>query len=57
MLGVRGRCSEVVPAAVLAHHRLSDPVHGAQVEVEVVSSPDELVAEATLELPTQHISL
>ena len=54
MLSVRGRCFEVVFAAMLAHHRLSDPVHGAQVEVEVVSPPDELVAEVTRELPTQH---
>ena len=54
MFIVGGRCSEVVPAAVLAHHRLSDPVHGAQVELEVIAPPDDLVAEVTRELPTQH---
>ena len=57
MLSVCGRCSEVILAAVLAHYRLSDSVYGAQVEFEVVSALDDLVAEATLELPTQHISL
>ena len=47
---VRRRCFEVVFAAVLAHDRLTNLVHGAQVEDEMVSRLDWLVAVLANEL-------
>ena len=45
-----GRCFEVVFAAVFAHDRLTDLMHGAQVEDEMVSRFDWFVAVLAHEL-------
>ena len=47
---IRGRCFEVDFAAVLAHDRLTDLMHGAQVEDKMVSRLDWLVAVLANEL-------